>query len=340
MSERQPTAAPTSHALAGSVAVVAGATRGAGRGIARALGAAGATVYCTGRSTREQPSPYNKPETIDETAEMIRAAGGSAIAMRVDHTVESEVQALFERVEREQGRLDILVNSIAGENPLMNGWSPFWKADLTHAEPLLRQSVLSRMITAKHGAQLMVRQSYGLIVEVTENDLLSSSGDALTQLVRFAHKALAMTYAAELRRHGVMALSITPGFLRSERMLEYFGVTEDNWREGAKQDRNFFESESPQFVGRAIVALATDPTLRERTGQIFSAWEVGRDYGLTDLDGRRPDWGALDIDYSQIPRPMIEMMTDGIEVQATWLEVLARRARRFQKAFLEHVNGG
>ena len=338
--EKQVSDRKISGALAGSVAVVAGATRGAGRGIARALGAAGATVYCTGRSTRAGPSPYNRPETIEETAEMIRAAGGSAIPVRVDHTVEADVQALFERVEREQGRLDILVNSIAGENPLMNGWSPFWTADLTNAEALLRQSVLSRMITAKHGAPLMVRQRYGLLVEVTENDLFSSSGDVLTQLVRFAHKALALTYGAELRRHGVMAVAITPGFLRSEQMLEHFGVREDNWREAGKQDRNFLESESPQFVGRAIVALATDPALRERTGQLFSAWEVGREYGLTDIDGRRPDWGKLEVDYSQVPRAMIEAMMEGIEVQAAWLEALASRTRRFQEVFRRQADGG
>jgi NAD(P)-dependent dehydrogenase (short-subunit alcohol dehydrogenase family) len=322
----------SSQALAGCIAVVAGATRGAGRGIARALGAAGATVYCTGRSHRAGRSPYDRAETVEETAEMIRAAGGSAIPLRVDHAVEAEVEALFQQVEREQGRLDILVNSIAGENPLMNGWSPFWQADLANAQALLRDSVLARMITAKHGVPLMIRQRYGLIVEITENDLFSSSGDALTQLVRFAHKALAMTYGAELRRHGVLALSITPGFLRSERMLEYFGVTEDNWRDAGQQDRNFLESESPQFVGRAIVALATDPSLRERTGQVFSSWEVGREYALTDIDGRRPDWGALEVDYSQVPRAMIEAMLDGAEVQAAWLETLAKRTRRFQEA--------
>jgi NAD(P)-dependent dehydrogenase (short-subunit alcohol dehydrogenase family) len=256
----------------------------------------------------------------------------------VDHAVEVEVQALFEQVEREQGRLDILVNSIAGENPLMNGWSPFWQADLANAQALLRDSVLARMSTAKHGAPLMIRQRYGLIVEITENDLISTSGDALTQLARFAHKALALTYGAELRRYGVLALSITPGFLRSERMLEYFGVTEDNWRDAGQQDRNFLESESPQFVGRAIVALATDPSLRERTGQVFSSWEVGREYALTDIDGRRPDWGALEVDYSQVPRAMIEAMLDGAEVQAAWLETLAKRTRRFQEAFRKQAD--
>jgi NAD(P)-dependent dehydrogenase (short-subunit alcohol dehydrogenase family) len=327
----------TSPPLEDWIAVVAGATRGAGRGIARALGAAGATVYCTGRSTRSQPSPYDRPETIEETADLIRSAGGSAVAIRVDHTREDEVAALFERVDREHGKLDMLVNSLAGEHPLMNGWSPFWEVDLTNADELLRQCLIPRMITAKHAARLMIRERRGCIVEITENDLLTSSGDVLTQIVRFGHKALAASYGAELRRHGVAAFAITPGFLRSERMLEYFGVTEDTWREAGKQDRNFLESESPQFVGRAIVALATDPAILERTGHLFSSWEVGREYGLTDIDGRRPDWGQLDVDYSEIPMPMIEVMRDGLEVQASWLDRLSERTRRFQSAFVKRA---
>lgn len=319
--------------LAGAVAVVAGATRGAGRGIARALGEAGATVYCTGRSTRNRRSPYNRPETIEETAQSINAAGGSAIALRVDHTVEAEVAALFERVQREQGRLDVLVDSVAGEDPMMDGGSPFWEVNLSNAEALVRQALLSRMITAKHAARLMIRRRRGFIVEVTENDLLLSSGDVLTQILRFSHKALATIYAGEMRKHGVVAIAITPGFMRSERMLQYFGVTEENWREAGKKDRNFLESESPLFVGRAIVALATDPAIAGRTGQLFSSWEVAREYGLTDIDGRRPDWGKLDVDYSEIPLPMIESMKDGIEVQAAWLELLSKRTRSFQAAF-------
>jgi len=319
--------------LRGAVAVVAGATRGAGRGIARALGAAGATVYCTGRSTRGQPSPYNRPETIEETAEIINEAGGSAIALRVDHTVETEVAALFERIDRDQGRLDVLVNSVAGEDPMMGWWSPFWDANLANAETLVRQTLLSRVITAKHGARLMIRRQRGLIVEVTENDLLTSSGDVITQILRFSHKALATVYASELRRHGVVAIAITPGFLRSERMLESFGVTEETWREAGKADRNFLESESPLFVGRAVVALATDPALLERTGHLFSSWQVGLEYSLSDIDGRRPDWGSLEIDYSQTPQPMLEAMSDGIDVQAAWLELLLQRTRRFQTAF-------
>jgi NAD(P)-dependent dehydrogenase (short-subunit alcohol dehydrogenase family) len=326
-----------SRCLAGQVAVVAGATRGAGRGVARALGEVGAIVYCTGRSTVGRPSPYNRPETIEETAEMIRAAGGSAIPLRVDHTVEAEVEALFERVNHEQGRLDILVNSIAGEDPMMTGGSPLWNVDLTNAEALIRQAVVSRLITAKHAARLMVLERRGLIVEVTENNLLLSSGDVITQLVRFSHKALATIYAADLRRHGVATVAMTPGFLRSERMLEYFGVTEDSWREAGKKDRNFLESESPLFVGRAIVALATDPSILERTGQLFSSWEVGREYGLSDIDGQRPDWGKLDIDYSQVPLSVIEAMMDGIQVQAAWLELLLDRTRSFQETFLKQT---
>lgn len=323
------------HALAGAVAVVAGATRGAGRGIARALGEAGATVYCTGRSTRGQPSAYNRPETIEETAESINAVGGSAIAVRVDHTSEVEVAALFERVDREQHRLDILVSSIAGEDPMMGGWTPFWEASLTNAEALMRQMFLARVITAKHAARLMVPRRRGLIAEVTESDLMLSSGDVVGQIARLSHKALAAIYAAELRPYGVVAIAITPGFMRSERMLEYFGVTEDNWREAGQQDRNFLESESPLFVGRALVALATDPAIQGRTGQLFSSWQVARDYGLTDLDGRRPDWGTLDIDYSQIPAPMFEAMQDSVAVQAAWLELLSGRTRGLQRALLK-----
>ena len=286
---------------------------------------------------RGRPSPYKRPETIEETAESINAAGGSAIALRVDHTAEAEVAALFERVDREQRRLDILVNSIAGEDPMMAGWSPFWKVNLTNAEALLRQALISRVITAKHAARLMIGRRSGFIVEVTENHLLLSSGDVLTQILRFSHKALAAIYAAEMRQHGVVAIAITPGFMRSERVLEYFGVTEENWREAGKKDRNFLESESPLFVGRAIVALATDPAILERTGQLFSSWEVAREYGLTDIDARRPDWGKLDVDYSEIPQPMRESMKDGIEVQAAWLKLLSKRTRSFQGTFLRQT---
>src|SRR5262245_34364385 len=163
--------------LDGQVAVVAGATRGAGRGIARALGEAGALVYCTGRSVPGQPSPYTRPETIDETAEMIVAGGGNAIAAQVDHTREGEGGGLFARVEREQDRLDIVVDSVAGEDPMMSDWGSSWEIGLTNAETILRQALLSRIITAKHAMRAMVRRRHGLIVEVTENDVLTGSGN-------------------------------------------------------------------------------------------------------------------------------------------------------------------
>ena len=224
---------------------------------------------------------------------MISAAGGSAVALRVDHTVEEEVEALFHRVERERGRLDVLVNSIAGEDPSMGQWCSFWKTDLKNAEAALRQSLLSHIITAKHAAPYMIRNRRGLIVEVTENDMLSAGGNPVTQTVKLALKGLALNMAAELRPHGVAAVAITPGFLRSETMLEGLGVTEETWREGGKKDRNFLESESPLFVGRAVAALAGDPAILERSGQLFSSWELGREYRFTDADGRRPDWGAV-----------------------------------------------
>lgn len=315
--------------LEGRVALVAGATRGAGRGIARALGEAGATVYCTGRSTRGRPSPYRRLETIDETAELIHEAGGVGIALRVDHTVEPEVQALFELIDREHGRLDVLVNSIAGEDPMMHQWASFWESDLTNGAAIFRQAVLSHIITAKHGALAMIRARRGLIVEVTENDTLWAGGNPLTQMVKLALKGLALNLAAELRPYGVAALSVTPGFLRSESMLQRFGVSEGNWREAGKKDKNFLESESPLFVGRAVAALAQDPNVLKWSGQLCSSWELSREYTFTDYDGRRPDWGALAIDFSVMPRSLVELFRTSLELQADWLKTLSTRTESF-----------
>ncbi len=314
-----------SRSLSGQVAVVAGATRGAGRGIARALGEAGALVYCTGRSVTGQPSAYGRPETIDETAAMIRDAGGAAMAVKVDHTVESEVEALFRRVDREHGRLDIVVNSIAGEDPLMRQWGFFWTTDLAHADALLRQALVSHIITAKHAARSMIERKRGLIVEVTESDTLGAGGNPLTQTVKLALKALALNMATELTPHRVAAVAITPGFLRSESMLERFGVTEANWRDGGRKDPNFLQSESPLFVGRAVAALAADPNLLARTGHLFSSWDLAREYGFTDADGRRPDWGEYEPDFSQGPAWLFEMLQTGMTLQRAWLEAMTRR---------------
>lgn len=317
--------------LEGRVAVVAGATRGAGRGIARALGEAGATVYCTGRSTRGNLSPYGRRETIDETADLINAAGGKAIPVRVDHTVESEVEALFREVDRAHGRLDVLVNSIAGEEPMMAQWNSFWETDLKHGEAIFRQALLSHIITAKHAVPLMIRAGRGLLVEITENDVMSAGGNPMAQSVKLSLKGLALNMAAELKPHGVAAVAITPGFLRSEAMLERMGVTEANWREGGKKDKNFLESESPLFVGRAVVALAQDPRILERSGQLFSSWELGREFKFTDVDGRRPDWGASQIDFSGLPATLVELMRTGSQIQLEWLNAVTQRTRRFME---------
>jgi NAD(P)-dependent dehydrogenase (short-subunit alcohol dehydrogenase family) len=321
---------PSGRPLASAVAVVAGATRGAGRGIARALGEAGATVYCTGRSVRGHPSPYNRPETVEETAELINAAGGVAVSRRVDHTVEGEVEALFRSVHDEHGRLDIAVNSIAGEDPSMAQWCNFWKTDLANAETALRQSLVSHIITAKHAASYMIRHHSGLIVEVTENDVLAAGGNPVTQTVKLALRGLALNMAAELRPHGVAAVAITPGFLRSEAMLERLGVSEANWREAGKKDKNFLQSETPLFVGRAVVALACDPAILDRSGRLFSSWELGREYRFRDADGRRPDWGSATIDFSRHPQMLLDRMRDGAEIQLRWLHELTRRTRHFR----------
>jgi len=315
--------------LKNQVAVVAGATRGAGRGIARALAEAGAVVYCTGRSTRGNPSPYNRPETIDETADMITAAGGTAIPVRVDHANEAEVAALFARVDREQKRLDIVVDSVGGENPLMKQWGWFWTIDLANGSAVFEQSLLSHIITAKHAARLMTRDRRGLIVEVTESDVLGAGGNPLAQTVKLALKGLAMTMAAELKPYGVTTVAITPGYLRSETMLEHYGVAEANWRDAVKQDSNFACSETPLFVGRAVAALAADPDVIRHTGQLLSSWELSREYAFADVDGRRPDWGQHEIDWSDFPESFLEYFRAGGEIQTKWLDTLSKRTNAF-----------
>jgi NAD(P)-dependent dehydrogenase (short-subunit alcohol dehydrogenase family) len=315
--------------LAGQIALVAGATRGAGRGIARALGEAGAVVYCTGRSVRGNPSPYGRPETIDETVDLIGQAGGTAIAVRVDHTVESEVENLMARIDRERGRLDILVNSIAGEDPLMAQWGWFWNADVSQGEAVFRQGLLSHIITVRHAIPIMMRRRSGLIVEVTESDLLMAGSNPMSQAVKLALKGLALNLAAELKPHNVTAVAMTPGFLRSESMLEHFGVTENDWRDGGKKDKNFLESESPLYIGRAVAALAGDARRIGVTGQLLSSWELARRYRFTDVDGRRPDWGALSIDFSGLPPDLIAVFDTGMTIQTRWLETLLKRTKEF-----------
>lgn len=316
--------------LSGRVALVAGATRGAGRGIARALGEAGATVYCTGRSVTGRPSAYGRPETIDETAALIKAAGGRATAVRVDHTDEREVKALFRRIRRAHPRIDVIVDSVAGEEPLMGKYGFLWQADLQHADAIFRQALTSRIITAKHAALATMPAGRGLIVEVTENDIIGGGGNPMAQAVKMAQKALPLLWAAELAPHGVAVVALTPGFLRSEAMLQHFGVTEDTWRDGGKTDPNFLESESPLFVGRAVAALAADPKVMDRTGMLLSSWELARDYGFTDYDGRRPDWGRHAIDFSVLPPDWVDLFRTATDLQTRWLATVAKRTKKFR----------
>jgi NAD(P)-dependent dehydrogenase (short-subunit alcohol dehydrogenase family) len=276
--------------LEGRVAVVAGATRGAGRGIACMLGEAGATVYCTGRSVRGRPAG-TRPETIDETAEMVTARGGKGIAVRTDHTVVAEVEALFDRVRREEGRLDVLVNDVWGGDELTEFGATFWTASMDKGLLMLQRAVFAHVITSRYGAPLLLETGAGLIVEITDGDSYTYRGNIFYDLAKTSAIRLAFAMARELRRTKVAAVALTPGFLRSEAMLDRFGVTEATWRDAAKQDPNFIASETPAFVGRAVVALATDPNIGAKSGRVFSSWGLSDEYGFTDIDGERPHWG-------------------------------------------------
>jgi NAD(P)-dependent dehydrogenase (short-subunit alcohol dehydrogenase family) len=279
--------------LKGQVALVAGATRGAGRGIACMLGEAGAKVYCSGRSTREHPPATGfyagRPETIDETAEMVARFGGVGIAARTDHLVPQQVQSLIERIRREQGRLDVLVNDISeGE---AHEWQPFWKLDLEKGFRMLRNALDTHIITAQYAAPLIIEGGRGLIVEIGDGDTLDHRQTLFYDLVKISVSRFAYAMAEELHKHGIAAVAVTPGFMRTEAMLDHFGVKEANWREGGKKDPHFLHSETPYFVGRAIAALAADPRIMEKSGGLYSSWGLGREYGFTDIDGSRPDWG-------------------------------------------------
>ncbi|NIR44893.1 MAG: SDR family NAD(P)-dependent oxidoreductase [Gemmatimonadetes bacterium] len=281
--------------LEGSIALVAGATRGAGRGIACALGAAGATVYCTGRSVRGKPATPNRPETIEETAEMVSARGGVGIHVQVDHTEPEQVAALCERVDRDQGRLDILVNDVWGGDALTEWGKPFWELSLDKGLLMLERAVNAHIITSRYGVPLVLKSERGLVVEVTDGDDEMNAyyrGNLFYDLAKIAPMRLAFAMAHELRDTNVTAVALSPGFLRSEFMLEHFGVSEENWQDAVEKDEYFAESETPFFIGRAIVALATDPHVSEKSGGSFATWTLAKEYGFTDVDGRRPDMGG------------------------------------------------
>jgi NAD(P)-dependent dehydrogenase (short-subunit alcohol dehydrogenase family) len=268
--------------LAGKVAVVAGATRGAGRGIATALGEAGATVYCTGRSIAGSPGMKNRPETITETAELVTARGGHGIAVRVDHSVPAEVAALFERV----GELDILINDIWGGDELVEWGKRLWETKLEDGLALIDRAIKTHIITSYHGLPRL--RPGGAVVEITDGDAFFYRGHFFYDLVKTTVIRMAFGLSQELKERGIPALAVTPGFLRSEWMLDHFGVTEANWRDAAKRVTEFIASETPLFVGRCIAALVADPNLATKTGRVFGSWDLAEEYGVDDVDGSRP----------------------------------------------------
>jgi NAD(P)-dependent dehydrogenase (short-subunit alcohol dehydrogenase family) len=283
--------------LTGKVALVAGATRGAGRGIAVQLGAAGATVYVTGRTTRAQRSEMNRPETIEDTAARVDQAGGRGIAVRVDHLVPDEVRALVKRIDDEHGALHILVNDIWGATKME--WNKtVWESDLEYGLRTLRLAVDTHAITSHCAIPLLIRKAGGLVVEVTDGtDEYNASHYRVSfffDLAKAAVNRMAFALAHELRPHRGAAVSLTPGWLRSEAMLDAYGVTEETWREATKHSPHFAISETPAFVGRAVAALAQDPNVLRWNGMSLSSGQLAQIYGFTDLDGSRPDaWRYL-----------------------------------------------
>ncbi|MFJ9607683.1 SDR family oxidoreductase [Kitasatospora sp. NPDC101176] len=284
--------------LDGRIALVAGATRGAGRGIAVELGAAGATVYVTGRSTRRQRSEYDRPETVEDTADLVTAAGGTGIAVPTDHLVPARVAALVERIDAEQGRLDVLVNDIWGGENLF-GWNvPVWEHDLDDGLRLLRLAVETHAVTSHHALPLLLRHPGGLVVEMTDGTAeyngATYRNSFFYDLAKSSVLRMAFSLGHELGPRGATAVALTPGWMRSEMMLEHFGVTEETWRDAVAREPHFGISETPHYVGRAVAALAADPALARWNGRSLSSGQLAREYGFTDLDGSRPDcWRYL-----------------------------------------------
>lgn len=286
----------SSQALEGRVALVAGATRGAGRAIARELAGVGAHVYVTGRTTDAQRSPMNRAETIDETARLIEGAGGSATAIRVDHGEREQVADLAATIQREHGRLDICVNDVWGGDAMVEWEVPFWENDLDKGFALLRQAVDTHIITSWHMAPLLLKSDHGLLVEVTDGVSARYRGTMFYDLAKSTVIRLAVAKGEELREHRVAAVAISPGFLRSEAMLDHFGVSADSWRDAIDQDEHFAWSETPHYLGRAIAAVAADPNRMDLSATATATWELveryeGTDLAFTDLDGTQPKWG-------------------------------------------------
>jgi NAD(P)-dependent dehydrogenase (short-subunit alcohol dehydrogenase family) len=294
--------------LDGKVALVTGATRGAGRGTAVSLGEAGATVYCTGRSTKERRSEYDRPETIEETAALVTDAGGAGIAVPVDHLEPDQVKALVQQIEAESGRLHVLVNDIWGGEKLFEWNTPLWEHDLEDGLRMLRLAVDTHLITSHFALPLLTREPGGLVVEMTDGTREYNAEhyrvSAFYDLAKTAVIRLAFAQGEELAPHGCTAVALTPGWMRSEMMLDNYGVTEENWRDGAAINPHFAAiSESPRFVGRAVASLAADPHLMRRNGGSFSSGGLAREYGFTDLDGSQPDCWRYMVEVQDAGRP-------------------------------------
>ncbi|HET9478864.1 MAG TPA: SDR family oxidoreductase [Pyrinomonadaceae bacterium] len=284
--------------LKGKVALVAGATRGAGRGIARELGAAGAIVYCTGRSTKQQRSEMDRPETIDETAELIEHAGGRAVAVQVDHLDPSQVEALVKRIERDHGRLDVLVNDIWGGDHFIQWNVPVWEHSLENGLRMLRLAIDTHIITSHFALRLLIKNPGGLVIEVTDGTAEYNSDhyrvSLFYDLAKTSVVRMAWLLAQELKPHQCTAVALSPGWLRSEQMLDNYGATEENWRDATKVQPHFIISETPRYVGRAVAHLAADPNAARWNGQSLSSGQLAKVYGFTDLDGSQPDaWRYL-----------------------------------------------
>ncbi|WP_410786650.1 SDR family oxidoreductase [Kribbella sp. C-35] len=293
--------------LAGKVALVTGATRAAGRGIAVELGAAGATVYVTGRSTRDRRSEMNRPETIEETAELVDKAGGHGIAVPVDHLDPEQVRALVERIDREQGALHILVNDIWGQHGEPEWDKTVWESDLEGGLRLLQLGVNTHVITSHYALPLLIKSPGGLVIEMTDG---TSEYNADNYRVSFFYDVakgavgrIAFALAHELDKYDATAVLLTPGWLRSEAMLEGFGVREENWRDATERIPHFAISESPSYVGRAVAALAADPDVRRWNGKSTSSGELAQIYSFTDLDGSRPDAWRYIVEVEQPGKP-------------------------------------
>jgi len=279
--------------LTGKVALVAGATRGAGRGIAVALGEAGATVYCTGRSTRNQRSEVDRSETIEETAELVSEAGGEGIAVAVDHLDPAQVRDLVARIESDRGRLDALVNDIWGAEHLFEWNKPVWEHDLGKGLRLLELAIDTHLITSHFALPLLIRNRGGLVVEMTDGTAEYNADhyrvSTFYDLAKTGVIRMAWALSQELKEHGAAAVALTPGWMRSEAMLEHHAVSEENWRDATERTPHFCISESPRYVGRAVAALAADPERDRWSGQSLSSGQLAQVYGFTDTDGTRPD---------------------------------------------------